>query len=83
MMVVRRRMTHIVDTPASMADESVSAVERISFAPMPTAVYSQHCNPMRKAKSMTGAVYCPSTLYAGWVSGFVAEWASYNNCGKK
>lgn len=27
-----------------------------------------HCRPMRKANRRTGAVYCPSELYDGWVT---------------
>lgn len=62
----------MVETPASMADDSVRAMKAISVngkrRTTKTHEDIQHCKPMRKANKTTGAVYCPSTLYAGCVS---------------
>ena len=63
--------TYIVDTPASIAEESVSAVQgvlAVRTRDRERGGSVQHCKPMRKAKRTTGAVYCPSALYDGWVS---------------
>lgn len=62
--------TYMVDTPASMADESMSARRRNALEKeiLSAVGYLQHCRPIRKAKSTTGAVYCPSVLYDGCVT---------------
>ena len=41
----------MVETPASIADDSVI----------------EHINPIKNANNITGAVYCPSELYGGSV----------------
>lgn len=55
--------THIVETPASIADESVSAEELVkSYVFGKVDRYSQHWTPIKKENSNIGAVYCPSVL---------------------
>lgn len=62
---------YIVETPASMAEDNIRA-ERHACQQrdqMMRAVCSQHCRPIKKAKRTTGAVYWPSELYDGCVTG--------------
>ena len=60
--------THIVDTPASIADDSVSADEGEQAISarlgrhLNATYYLQHWSPIKNANSNTGAVYCPSAL---------------------
>lgn len=62
--------TYIVETPASIAEDRVSAVKDRHQRTCRRARklgYAQHCKPIRNANKMTGAVYCPSVLYDGCV----------------
>lgn len=58
--------TYIVETPASIAEERVNAVNVISNGKQSWVGggggYIQHINPMKNANRMTGAVYCPLEL---------------------
>ena len=59
------KQTYIVETPASIADESVSAVSGQYQRPVSRNIEAldvQLWRPMRNANSTTGAVYCPSAL---------------------
>lgn len=63
----RREETYKVDTPASIEEDTVNAKDNNNKtlsedSPEISFKHVQHCSPMRNAKRMTGAVYCPSTL---------------------
>jgi hypothetical protein len=61
---------YIVETPASIADDRVNATggDKLKARSHHRKVYVQHWIPIKNARRRTGAVYCPRSLYAGWVS---------------
>ena len=58
----------MVETPASMADDMVNAESKSIQIPLHNKSNIQHIVPIKKANKSTGAVYCPATLYDGFVT---------------
>lgn len=62
MVIIVTLTTYMVDTPASIAEESVKANKKVITRTITNRKNLQHCSPIRNANKTTGAVYWPSAL---------------------